>query len=119
MTAHPTVATACPAGVAPADVSAWALDGEVLERIDLAAHVPGCAVCRRTRVTVAPTRALASALEALPHAAPAHVSRQAAARIGFQDDAAAVAEVVLAAAGSLVDALCAYGPQPRHKGVRT
>lgn len=78
------MSVACPEHVAPEDVAAWAVDGERHERVDLAAHVPGCAACSAVVAAVAPSSAAATALRAERPPTPAAVSDRAAGRIRIE-----------------------------------
>jgi hypothetical protein len=69
----------CPDGVAPEDVAAWAVDGEPHPDVELAQHVPACAVCRSVIAQVAPAGDVADTLRSVGTAPPDRVAERVAA----------------------------------------
>lgn len=76
------VAGACPEGVPPEDVAAWALDGADYPRLDLAGHAPTCPACRGVVASLERASAMGRTLRGAGDAGPpATVIEQALGRV--------------------------------------
>ncbi|MEX2100877.1 MAG: hypothetical protein WEB19_05635 [Acidimicrobiia bacterium] len=112
--------SSCPLDIDPADVAAWAVDGEPHPEIDLAAHVPGCPACRAVVSVVMPSAAIGLALRASAPPAPLGVERRAMGRIRMEATALLLLRTFFGAAARVIQAVPPYvrpphESRPRHE----
>jgi hypothetical protein len=104
----------CPLDLAPADVAAWAVDGEPVDGVDMPAHVQSCPACQAVAAAVAGSDEVGLALRSAGPAAPVAVSERAAGRIRIERTAAALAAALTDAVGRVAAAAVDY-LVPRHR----
>lgn len=104
----------CPLDLLPADVAAWAVDGEPVDDVDMPAHVATCQACQAVVAAVAGSDEVGLVLRNAGPAAPVAVSERAAGRIRIERTATALA-AALADAGARVASAAVDYLVPRHR----
>lgn len=103
----------CPAGVDPADVAAWMLDGDEHPQVDLESHVPTCFACRRVAERMGRTRAVVDALRAESVEPPRGARQRTLSRLRFEAFAVDLLRAVLGGTARVVTELGPGLPPPR------
>jgi hypothetical protein len=101
-------AARCPLDLSPADVAAWAADGEPVDDVEMPAHVATCPACQAVVAAVAGSDAVGLVLRHAGPAAPVAVSERAAGRIRIERTAAALAAAMVDAGARVASAAVDY-----------